>query len=79
MDLSTVLRNIKNHKYKSKADFAADLDLIWENCLLYNTTEVRLHLWTPSQSSLPVSPPASIGAIYEAKDGSSSAVRRRQE
>ncbi|EIW69413.1 hypothetical protein TREMEDRAFT_62279 [Tremella mesenterica DSM 1558] len=39
MDLTTVLRNIKTHKYKNKADFATDLDLIWENCLTYNTTE----------------------------------------
>ena len=40
MDLSTILRNIKAHKYKSKAEFAADLDLIWENCFTYNTHEV---------------------------------------
>ncbi|ORX39969.1 hypothetical protein BD324DRAFT_648586 [Kockovaella imperatae] len=36
MDLSTMLRNIKGHKYKSKAEFAADLNLIWDNCALYN-------------------------------------------
>ena len=40
MDLSTVLKNVKNQKYKSKAEFGADLDLIWENCLLYNSQEV---------------------------------------
>lgn len=40
MDLTTVLKNIKTHKYKSKADFGSDLDLIWENCLLYNSSEV---------------------------------------
>lgn len=40
MDLSTVLRNVKTHKYKNKKDFAHDLDLIWENCLLYNSTPV---------------------------------------
>ncbi|WOO84408.1 Transcriptional activator spt7 [Vanrija pseudolonga] len=38
MDLSTVLRNVKTHKYKTKAEFATDLDLIWQNCLTYNTT-----------------------------------------
>ena len=41
MDLYTVGRNVKNHRYKSKADFARDLDLIWENCLIYNSVEVR--------------------------------------
>lgn len=40
MDLSTVLRNVKTHKYKTKAEFATDLDLIWQNCLTYNTTMV---------------------------------------
>jgi len=41
MDLSTILRHIKAHKYKNKAEFAADLDLIWDNCYHYNTNEVR--------------------------------------
>lgn len=40
MDLSTVLRNVKSHKYKDKAEFANDLDQIWKNCLTYNTTAV---------------------------------------
>jgi transcriptional activator SPT7 len=47
MDLTTVARNAKNHKYKNKAEFAADLDLIWENCLNYNTQEVRLLTFSP--------------------------------
>ncbi|BEJ14424.1 hypothetical protein CspHIS471_0401910 [Cutaneotrichosporon sp. HIS471] len=38
MDLQTLLRNAKNHKYKNKKDFANDVDLIWQNCLTYNTT-----------------------------------------
>ncbi len=37
MDLSTVLRNVRAHKYKNKAEFASDLDLIWDNCYHYNT------------------------------------------
>ena len=41
MDLYTILRNVKAHKYKSKAGFAADLDLIWDNCFHYNTVTVR--------------------------------------
>lgn len=38
MDLSTVLRNVKTHKYKNKHEFGVDLDQIWENCLIYNST-----------------------------------------
>lgn len=45
MDLGTMLRNVKNGRYKSKAQFTRDLDLIWDNCLTYN--------------SEPVSPPCS--------------------
>lgn len=41
MDLSTILRNIKAHKYRSKAEFEGDLNLIWDNCFTYNTNEVR--------------------------------------
>ena len=38
MDLSTVLKKLKAFQYFDKQDFAKDLDLIWENCLLYNTS-----------------------------------------
>ncbi|WVQ78346.1 hypothetical protein IAT38_000431 [Cryptococcus sp. DSM 104549] len=41
MDLSTVMRNVKSRKYKSKADFAADLNLIWHNCYEYNSQETH--------------------------------------
>jgi transcriptional activator SPT7 len=41
MDLTTMLRNVKSGRYKNKADFVTDLDLIWENCMHYNTQEVR--------------------------------------
>lgn len=40
MDLATVLRNVKSHKYKNKADFGTDVDQIWQNCLIYNTSAV---------------------------------------
>lgn len=40
MDLGTMLRNVKNGRYKSKAQFTRDLDLIWDNCLTYNSEPV---------------------------------------
>ena len=50
MDLSTVLRNVKAQKYKNKASFERDLDLIWENCLIYNAMEVCLLSARPERS-----------------------------
>ena len=46
MDLSTMLKKVKMHAYKNKKDFADDLNLIWDNCLTYNTDPVRstIHL-----------------------------------
>ena len=40
MDLGTVLKKVKAQQYKDKKAFKADLDLIWDNCLLYNTLAV---------------------------------------
>ncbi|KAG9050026.1 Transcriptional activator spt7 [Tulasnella sp. UAMH 9824] len=37
MDLGSMSKNIKSGKYKNKADFANDLNLIWDNCLTYNS------------------------------------------
>ncbi|KAG8996893.1 Transcriptional activator spt7 [Tulasnella sp. 427] len=37
MDLGTMSKNIKSNRYKNKAEFAADLNLIWDNCLTYNS------------------------------------------
>lgn len=37
MDLGTMSRKV--HIYRSLDDFKADLDLIWDNCLTYNTAE----------------------------------------
>ena len=40
MDLGTMLRNVKSSRYKTKAQFMRDLDLIWDNCLIYNSEPV---------------------------------------
>ncbi|KAG8879166.1 Transcriptional activator spt7 [Tulasnella sp. 332] len=37
MDLATVQKRIKTHHYQNKQQFAGDLNLIWDNCLLYNS------------------------------------------
>jgi Bromodomain len=37
MDLGTITRKLKNLQYTSKQEFVADLDLIWSNCLLFNS------------------------------------------
>ncbi|KAI8355336.1 hypothetical protein B0O80DRAFT_40979 [Mortierella sp. GBAus27b] len=37
MDLGTVLKKLKAFQYKSKDQFAKDLELIYDNCLLYNS------------------------------------------
>lgn len=36
MDLGTMTKKLKSLAYKSKQDFVADLNLIWDNCLRYN-------------------------------------------
>ena len=36
MDLSTVRKNIKTNKYTNIEEFLKDLQLIWDNCHLYN-------------------------------------------
>lgn len=40
MDLGLMLKNVKSGKYRSKEGFRKDLDLIWDNCLLYNSEPV---------------------------------------
>ncbi|GAA5980167.1 hypothetical protein JCM10908_001558 [Rhodotorula pacifica] len=37
MDLATLLKKVKQQSYRTKKAFADDLDLIWSNCLLYNS------------------------------------------
>ncbi|KAI1432091.1 bromodomain-containing protein [Xylaria sp. CBS 124048] len=36
MDLSSMTKKLKSLTYKSKTEFVADLNLIWDNCLRYN-------------------------------------------
>ncbi|KAI1812835.1 bromodomain-containing protein [Poronia punctata] len=36
MDLGSMTKKLKALTYKSKSDFVADLNLIWDNCLRYN-------------------------------------------
>ena len=36
MDLGTMTKKLKTLAYKSKSEFVADLNLIWDNCLKYN-------------------------------------------
>ncbi|KAG8409752.1 Transcriptional activator spt7 [Metarhizium acridum] len=36
MDLGSMTKKLKSLTYKSKMDFVADLNLIWDNCLKYN-------------------------------------------
>jgi len=37
MDIGTMLKKLKTFQYKSKKEFVDDLNLIWQNCLRYNT------------------------------------------
>lgn len=39
MDLNTMLKKLKSFAYSNKAEFQADLDLIFDNCYFYNTSE----------------------------------------
>ncbi|CED84338.1 Histone acetyltransferase SAGA/ADA, catalytic subunit PCAF/GCN5 and related proteins [Phaffia rhodozyma] len=41
MDLGTVAKKVKGKQYKTKQEFKDDLNLIWDNCLLYNTSTVH--------------------------------------
>lgn len=42
MDLGSMQRNLKTGTYyKSKQQFLNDLNLIWDNCLKYNTDQVE--------------------------------------
>jgi hypothetical protein len=43
MDLTTCRRNLSKNKYKSYADFFADLQLIWDNCKTYNLAESEIY------------------------------------
>ncbi|WFD00206.1 hypothetical protein MYAM1_002954 [Malassezia yamatoensis] len=38
MDLGTMQKKLKSAQYKNKAQFQHDLNLIWDNCFLYNAS-----------------------------------------
>lgn len=40
MDLATLQKRVKANMYRNKKAFAEDLDLIWSNCLTYNSHPV---------------------------------------
>jgi hypothetical protein len=46
MDLGTVKKKIENDEYNAVEDIAADIRLVWSNCMLYNRdgSEVRFLL-----------------------------------
>ena len=37
MDLGTVKKNLRNNKYKYVEECLNDIQLIWDNCKLYNS------------------------------------------
>jgi transcriptional activator SPT7 len=41
MDLGTMTKKMKLFQYQSKKEFQDDLNLIWDNCLYYNSDPVR--------------------------------------
>ncbi|KIP09038.1 hypothetical protein PHLGIDRAFT_103496 [Phlebiopsis gigantea 11061_1 CR5-6] len=41
MDLQTMQKKVRQKQYKSKREFKDDLDLIYNNCLLYNANETH--------------------------------------
>jgi hypothetical protein len=43
MDISTVRKKIKNFSYKFLSDVFSDLQLIWDNCMLYNLDESDIY------------------------------------
>ena len=46
MDLATMTKKVKTHVYKTQREFVDDLNLIWDNCLTYNSDPVsgRIHV-----------------------------------
>lgn len=58
MDIGTMMKKLKGLQYKSKKEFVDDLNLIWANCLAYNTDpnhplrKKALHLQKHSEQML---------------------------
>lgn len=44
MDLSTIQRNLKTNKYKYVEQFLDHVQLIWDNCKLYNMAGSVIYL-----------------------------------
>lgn len=40
MDLGTIESNLKKGRYRSGAEFEADVNLVWSNCFKYNALPV---------------------------------------
>ena len=55
MDLGTMSNNLKTFRYKSKKEIVDDLDLIWMNCLRYNSNPThplrKKALWMREKAS----------------------------
>ncbi|XP_065225060.1 transcription initiation factor TFIID subunit 1 isoform X2 [Planococcus citri] len=57
MDLETISKKVKAHKYHSRYEFLADIELIFNNCFVYNGrdssfTERAEVVWKAAQTSL---------------------------
>ena len=39
MDLGTIAKKVSSHKYHNRREFLSDVELILENCILYNGKE----------------------------------------
>lgn len=72
MDLGTMQKKLRSGQYRTKAQFAADLNLIWDNCLLYNASPVRL-------ASYPATPAAQERHANAEKGGPSAGFPQREK
>lgn len=43
MDFNTIKENIRDHQYKSVKEVLDDIQLIWDNCKLYNLEYSKIH------------------------------------
>ncbi|KAG4106773.1 Bromodomain-containing protein [Neocallimastix lanati (nom. inval.)] len=44
MDLSTIMKKIKNNRYKSINDYISDIELMFNNCFTYNPPTNSIHI-----------------------------------
>lgn len=85
MDLSTVLRKLRAFQYNSKQDFVRDLDLIWSNCLTYNSDPahfLRKHaiaMRKKTEALAPLIPDITIRSRAEVEAEAEIIERRRNE